>query len=248
MKSPLLLTAEIGFIALTLVYYYFFLKELQKGAARTSWDTERKKKFNLLTVVVPLVILIFVSIWSLSGIMPDFSMFPLNFMPVIAVPLIVALVFTFNASVNEALKNIPVANIIRLQSFRFFVEILLWILFIDNVIPVQMSFEGRNFDILAGITAPFIAWFASTGKISRTGLIVWNILCLGLLINIVTVAVLSTPSPVRIFMNEPANTIVAAFPVSLLPGLLVPLAYTLHFFSLRQLLARPKAVAELGVR
>jgi hypothetical protein len=41
-------------------------------------------------------------------------------------------------------------------------------------------------------------------------------------------------------MNEPANTIVAVFPISWLPGLLVPLAYTLHIFSLKQLLGSSK--------
>jgi hypothetical protein len=42
-------------------------------------------------------------------------------------------------------------------------------------------------------------------------------------------------------MNEPANTLVAQFPFILLPGVLVPLAYTLHIFSLRQLMSRQKA-------
>lgn len=36
-------------------------------------------------------------------------------------------------------------------------------------------------------------------------------------------------------MNEPSNVLLAQFPFILLPGVLVPLAYTLHIFSLRQL-------------
>jgi hypothetical protein len=36
-------------------------------------------------------------------------------------------------------------------------------------------------------------------------------------------------------MNEPANLLVTKFPFILLPGMLVPLAYGLHFLSLRQL-------------
>jgi hypothetical protein len=42
------------------------------------------------------------------------------------------------------------------------------------------------------------------------------------------------PTPFRVFMNEPSNTIVAKFPIVWLPALLVPLAYGLHFLSLRQ--------------
>jgi hypothetical protein len=50
--------------------------------------------------------------------------------------------------------------------------------------------------------------------------------------------VLSMPTSLRYFMNEPSNTIVAQFPFILLPGVLVPIAYTMHIFSLRQLLSK----------
>jgi hypothetical protein len=240
MKSPLVLSAQIGFVAVTLVYYFFFLKALQKGVALTSWTPERKRRSNLLIVGLPIAIGLLVSAWSLSGVMADFSKFPFNFMPVLVLPLVVTLYFTFSSGFYEILSNIPEQNLIRLQSFRFFVEILLWMLFIDGILPEQMSFEGRNFDILAGVTAPVVVWMIASNKISKMGLIIWNLLGLGLLSNIVSIAILSTPTPIRIFMNEPANTIVAYFPVSFLPGLLVPLAYTLHLFSLRQLLVKPK--------
>jgi hypothetical protein len=236
MKSTLFLTSQIGFFALSLVFYYFFLREIIKGIQLTSWDNPRKKRARILTILIPLVFTIFLTVWSLSGIMSQFERFPFNFMPVLLLPLITILFFTFSRSFLDVLKNIPQQNLIRLQSFRVAVEILLWMLFIDGLLPEQMSFEGRNFDILAGLTAPIIVWLINTGKISRAGLIVWNIIGLGLLTNIVTIAILSTPSPVRVFMNEPANTIVTIFPISFLPGLLVPLAYGLHCFSLRQLL------------
>ena len=100
-----------------------------------------------------------------------------------------------------------------------------------------MTFEGRNFDILASISAPVIAYLAYFRKmISRKVVIIWNFLCLGLLLNIVVTAILSMPTSFRYFINEPANTIVTEFPIIWLPGFLVPLAYGLHFLSLRQLL------------
>jgi len=61
-----------------------------------------------------------------------------------------------------------------------------------------------------------------------------------LLLNILVIAVLSMPTPFRYFQNEPSNTLVAQFPFILLPGILVPIAYTLHIFSLRQLLTAKK--------
>lgn len=241
MKVNLLLLTQLGFVILTLVYCWIFLREIKKGIHTSGWDIDRKRKlFN--TILFSLIGWgVFVSIWSLSGIMGDFSRFPFNFMPVIAIPLITVVLTLFSERTSEILRNIPIANLIYIQSFRFFVEILLWALLVAHVAPEQMTFEGRNFDILTGLTAPLIAWLAFRNRISRTGLIIWNLICLGLLINIVTVAILSTPSPWRIFMNEPANTIVTIFPVSFLPGFLVPLAYTLHFLSLKQLLSGKSA-------
>jgi hypothetical protein len=235
MKTNFLFIAQTGFIALTLVFFTLLVREIKKGIDKTVTDPFRKKKMLTRIVFSLFAWGIFVTVCSLSGIMSDFSKFPFNFMPIIAIPLIATIIILTSKKLSEILQQIPVANLIRLQSFRFFVELLLWSLFTINLVPVQMTFEGRNFDILAGITAPFIAWLAANQKISRTALIFWNLICLGLLINIVGIAILSTPSPWRIFMNEPANTIVTVFPVSLLPGFLVPLAYVLHLFSLKQL-------------
>jgi hypothetical protein len=100
-----------------------------------------------------------------------------------------------------------------------------------------MTFEGRNFDMLSGVlalVAGYVMWkYPSAAK--RAG-IIYNLIGLGLLLNIVIVAILSMPTPFRYFMNEPANTIVAWFPFIYLPGVLVVLAFAFHVFSLRQLL------------
>jgi hypothetical protein len=242
MKSSLFLITQIGFVALTFGYFYLLLKELRTGVDLTTWDTARKGRFKRLLMLVPLVFVCLVSFWSLSGMMLKFEMFPFNFMPVLFIPFLLAIWIIFSRSFSEVLANIPQHRLIRLQSFRLFVEVLLWFLFVDGLMPIQMSFEGRNFDVLSGVTAPFIAWLASRNRISRTALIIWNFACLALLINIVTIAILSTPTPARVFMNDPSNTIVAVFPISWLPGILVPLAYMLHIFSLKQLFARQKAI------
>lgn len=239
MKLDLLLMAQLGFVLLTLVYFWLFLRELQKGMARATNNRNRITRILIMLMFW----CAFVSIWSASGMMANFGIFPLNFMPVLVIPLVTVILSLFSRDLGEVLKYVPVPNLIRLQSFRFFVELLLWALLVAGRVPEQMTFEGRNFDILAGITAPVVAWLASRQKLPNAALIAWNLICLGLLINIVSVAILSTPTPWRIFMNEPANTIVAFFPISWLPGFLVPLAYTLHLYSLRQLLGGYKSQA-----
>ncbi|MGC4020816.1 MAG: hypothetical protein QM734_02165 [Cyclobacteriaceae bacterium] len=224
-----------GFAALTIGSYFFLFNEFKKAAALTNWVESKRKKFLSILALSLIGWIVFVSIWSLSGRIGNFSIFPLNLIPILAIPLITIIAFTFSKTAKEILVRIPTQNILRLQSFRFFVELLLFALFVENVAPIQMTFDGRNFDVISGITAPIIAFLYTKGKISKFILVVWNLTCLALLINIVAIAILSMPTPLRVFMNEPSNTIVTVFPVSWLPGLLVPLAYGLHFLSLRQL-------------
>jgi hypothetical protein len=226
---------QAGFILLTFGSFALLFLEIKKAVNKTEWQSSRKNKFNSFFLAGLIVWTSFVSFWSISGRMGNFKIFPVNMIPILAVPLITILAFTFSKAGKEILIHIPAENIIKLQAFRFFVELLLLVLYLENQAPVQMTFDGRNWDILSGITAPIVALLIVKGKISKTGLIIWNLACLGLLVNIVTVAILSMPTPLQTFMNEPSNTIVTQFPVSWLPALLVPLAYGLHFLSLRQL-------------
>ncbi|HLZ16456.1 MAG TPA: hypothetical protein VKQ08_05425 [Cyclobacteriaceae bacterium] len=219
-----------GFILLTIGSYALLLTEIKKVA-----NTAQKPRFTVGFLVGLVIWILFTSIWSLTGRMSNFAIFPLNMVPVLVIPLIAVLVFVFSKTGREVLVRIPIENIVRLQAFRFFVELLLWALYLGGEAPVQMTFGGRNWDVLSGISAPIVAFLVAKGKISTTGVVIWNLLCLGLLINIVSVAILSMPTPLRVFMNDPSNTIVTRFPVSWLPALLVPLAYGLHFISLRQL-------------
>jgi len=232
MQHPLI---QAGFILLTFGSFALLFLEIKRAVNKTVLPSAKKTKFTSFFLLGLIVWTLFVSVWSISGRMGNFSNFPFNMIPVLVVPLIAILAFIFSKTGSEILVRIPIENIIRLQAFRFFVELLLLALYLENQAPIQMTFEGRNWDILSGISAPLIALLVSRGKISTTVLLIWNIACIGLLINILAVAILSMPTPLRVFTNEPSNTIVAQFPVSWLPGLLVPLAYGLHFISIKQL-------------
>ncbi|HEY3405652.1 MAG TPA: hypothetical protein VGK59_19850 [Ohtaekwangia sp.] len=225
---------QLGFALLTVLFFGWLLYELQKGLRLTNFTEQRKKKIMRGTIISLLIWMIITGVLSYSGFLSDFSMFPPRLGIVLIIPLIVIVWVTRTETVREILVHIPQQQIIRIQSFRIFVEILLWMLFLEKLLPVQMSFEGRNFDVLSGLTALIIVWLLNLKKISRTGIIVWNLFGLGLLINIVTIAILSMPTPFRVFMNEPANTIVTEFPIVWLPAFLVPLAYGLHFLSIRK--------------
>jgi hypothetical protein len=222
---------QIGFIVLTIITYGVFFAELKKGIGRTPWDNARKKRVFNRVVFSIATWTIFISALSIAGVLSNFSSFPPRLFIVLVVPLVTLIAVTMAPATKEILTHIPATNIMRLQVFRVFVEILLWMMVMQDILPVQMSFEGRNFDVLSGLTAPLAAYYLANNK---TALVIWNFLTLALLINILAIAILSMPTPFRVFMNEPANTAVTLFPYVWLPGLLVPMAYGLSFLSLRQ--------------
>jgi len=126
--------------------------------------------------------------------------------------------------------------------FRVPMELILWRLAAAKVIPVVMTFEGRNFDILVGLTAPLVAWLAFSRRwVSPGPVIFWNVFGLVLLGNIVTIGILSTPAPFRRFFDGPPNEMVAYFPFVWLVSFVVPLAFTGHVASIRQQLRALKA-------
>jgi hypothetical protein len=221
-----------GFVVLTVISFFILFRILNAGIAATHWSEGQKQgmKTKLLGVFTlwPTILLAV----SATGFFSDFSFFPPRIMLVLVIPLVTIVWFTLSATAREILVHIQSKDLLRLQVFRVFVELLLWGAFALNLLPVQMTFEGRNFDILAGIGGLVAALFLAK---SRIGQYMYNYMGLGLLLNIVVIAILSQPTPFRVFMNEPANVLVAQAPFILLPGMLVPLAYGLHFLSLRQL-------------
>ncbi|WP_281233314.1 hypothetical protein [Flavobacterium gelatinilyticum] len=150
--------------------------------------------------------------------------------------------------------SLPISNLTFLQIVRVPVEIILYLLFLNRAVPELMTFAGRNFDIVAGVTSPLIAYFVLIKRrIGSWALLVWNFICLGLLINIVINAFLSAPSPVQRFAFDQPNIAILHFPFSWLPAFIVPVVLFGHLASIRLLLkhlsrTREESNAEKAVR
>jgi hypothetical protein len=125
------------------------------------------------------------------------------------------------------------------HTIRIPVEWVLFRLFVHQSLPQVMTFEGRNFDFLAGISAPLIYYFGLVKRQwSAKIIIVWNVVALGLLLNIVVIAVLSMPTPIQQFGFEQPNIALSYFPYVWLPFGLVPMVLYAHLVAIRQLLFR----------
>ena len=138
----------------------------------------------------------------------------------------------------ELASATPLALLVAFQAFRLPLELLLHRAANEGVMPVQMSFEGWNFDIVTGSSAILVAFALSRMRSegARRALAgVWNVVGSVLLAVIVTVAMLSTPTPIRVFHNDPPNDWIARFPFVWLPELFVALALLGHLLVFRRL-------------
>jgi hypothetical protein len=99
-----------------------------------------------------------------------------------------------------------------------------------------MTFDGSNFDILAGLTAPLVYYQAFVRKkLTQRMLLLWNIACLGLLINIVLTAILAAPTPFQQTAFDQPNIAISYFPFIWLPSVVVPIVLIAHLVAIRRL-------------
>lgn len=150
--------------------------------------------------------------------------------------LFVILLFTTKKG-REFTKRLKLKWLTILHTIRIPVEIVLFYIYTEGLIPVEMTFEGYNYDIISGLSAPVMYYLVFvTERIGKRGLLIWNIVCLGLLLNILTIAVLSANTPFQRMAFDQPNIGVAYFPFVWLPAVIVPVVFYSHLASISQLL------------
>lgn len=127
-----------------------------------------------------------------------------------------------------------------IHTVRVPVEIVLHQLFLVGAIPELMTFEGRNFDIIIGITAPLVGFLYLKGMVGDKFLLGWNIVGLFFVLFIVVNAILSLPVPFQQFGFDQPNRAVFYFPYILLPVIIVPVVIYTHLSDIIILLKRNK--------
>ena len=176
-----------------------------------------------------------------KGIFADFSRMPPRLLLAIVIPLVTLVLLWRSAAVGRWLDDAPAGWLVYPQAFRIVMELILWQLFVAGVLPVIMTFEGRNVDIVVGLTAPLIGWLCFGRRVWPPRVACWwNIAGTLILLNVVLHAQLSAPTPYRRIVADPPPTLIAHLPWIWLPAFLVPLAWGLHLLSVRQLRRRAR--------
>lgn len=212
------------FIATTLATLFFLYKSTNRS----------------LPVLIGAIVWLFIqAAIGLSGFYQHTDSMPPRFLLLMLPPMLIIILAFLLPQGRRFMDKWQLDWLCYLHVVRIPVEMVLYELYQYQMVPKIMTFEGRNFDILSGFTAPFIAYFGYKWKLlGKPVLLVWNILSLGLLINVVAHAILSAPSPFQQMAFDHPNVAVLYFPYIWLPCFIVPVVLMAHLVTIRRLVVR----------
>jgi hypothetical protein len=140
------------------------------------------------------------------------------------------------------LSRAPLIIVTYLHVVRIPVELVIYSWFISGWVPREMTFAGRNPDILIGLLALPVGYLVFAKKKWPAWLgLGYHVLGMMFLLNIVAIAILSAQSPFQVFgLDQPNRAVLTGIWVWL-PSFIVPGVLLAHLAALLQLL-NPKAV------
>jgi hypothetical protein len=177
------------------------------------------------------------SIVGLSGFYQNTETMPPRLMLFGIFPaLICTLLLFFIPKGKSFINQLNLKTLTYFHSIRIPVEIVLALLYYQGLVSVYMTYEGTNFDLFSGISAPIVAFLAFRKSNTYNKLLLWwNVLCLLLLLNVVITAVFAFPSPFQQLAFDQPNIAVLYFPFNLLPTVVVPLVLFGHLVAIKRL-------------
>ncbi len=199
--------------------------------------SERKGLSKKATIIALFLMmwLIFQSTLALNGWYMDRVAKP----PHIIFPLfvnltLIALAFTTSLG-RKFIDSISLKVLVWIHIIRIPVELCLYWLAQNKQVPWSITYEGYNFDIVFGITAPVFILLFFKNKISKNVFFVWNILGLISVLGVFIRAAGAVPSPIQLWDFNQPNYAVLHFPFIWLPSFLVMAIILTHLITIRKL-------------
>ncbi len=209
-----------GFILTTILAIYIFYRAGNRSK-------------NVLPVLLGWMIV--QGLISLTGFYQKTQTTPPRLIFLLLPPIAFICVLFISSAGRKFINSLQPAMLTILHIIRIPVEMVLYGLFLNREVPQLMTFAGGNYDIISGLTAPFIYYFGFIRKkISPQLLLLWNLVCLGLLLFIVRRAILSAPSPFQRLAFDQPNTAIQHFPYAWPPAVLVPMVLFSHLVMIRK--------------
>lgn len=215
------------FIAITIAVLSFMVAAVDQA-------TPKRSNFSPTIVGTILIVWLFLTaLGSFYEFFLDYEAFPPRLLLVFVVT-IGSMIWLLTARFSrDVIDKMSITTLTYVHIIRVPVELVLWWLANEGMVDRKLTFEGSNFDILMGVTAPFAAIFlvGSRSK-SKFAAIAWNIIGIVMLANIVIMAVRATPYFFDSAVFDQPNIAVFYFPFIWLPAFVVPAVLFSHVASL----------------
>lgn len=237
MKAISIPQLSIVLFSIAQVVFIFYLRRqsiqqmdtgLQKDQAQRAWNG----LFLFFGLFVSLM-----SCLSITGFFGHRTL-PPRF-PLLLIPHFLLMFLLFAWKVKDKLsflRVVPPTLLVAVQFYRFLLEFVILALYRQQIVPIEITFEGRSFDFLVGLGGLVTAYLLGARVKNAAGIaIVFNIFGLASLVNIIFTAAASFPSPFQLYAT---NYLPTYFPGVLIPGFVAPFAVYMHVLSLKQLLHR----------
>jgi hypothetical protein len=186
-----------------------------------------------------LIWLLFQAVLSLWGFYyTDTRSVPPRFALLIGPPLLLIIFLFITRGGRRFIDSLPLVPLTALSTVRIVVEITLYWLYLYKYVPELMTYTGRNFDLISGNAAPFVAYAIYNKLIGKRVILLWNVIGLTLLLNIVINAILSAPLAFQQFAFDQPNVALLYFPFVWLPSFIVPVVLFTHLVGIRRTLMK----------
>ena len=223
-----------GFVALPVLLGAGFVLAGDWAGRRLGESPTTRRRWAIGTGLAVLLWLLVTAAAAASGVLQKFDVTPPPFAGLLLAIIILGILVPFSPIGTRLIRGLPLAALVGYQVFRFPLELLMHQAYVEGIMPVQMSYSGRNFDILTGISAGLLGLILLRSHVPRWVVQAWNVAGFALLVNIVTVAVVSTPA-FAWFGRDRLNVWVLYPPFVWLPAVMVLAALMGHILVWRKL-------------
>ena len=157
------------------------------------WALQHTYRSARVTGLTALALAFWLGAQSLLVASGRMTSLPLNGLPFFFGPILVVWIGLALSPVGRRLATaVPLAALVAFQSFRLPLELVLHSWVTQGTIPQTMTWSGQNWDIVSGLAALVCAPLASRYRLAAR---VANIVGFALLLNVMRVAILSSPVP-----------------------------------------------------
>lgn len=207
------------------------------GLYKSIQNFEKRKSIIIVLVFFNLLWVVYLYFLTRNGFLLHLN-FPPRFLIFIFLPALLVIIFLLNRlRKSDYLKQVPLSWPVYYQTFRVLMEQIILATALQNILPIEATYHGYNFEVYFAMTAPIVAYFAfQQKKLSKSFVVLWNIVGIMMLIIVVTIVASSFYFPELWGYSTPiVQDKFAKLPFVLLPAFMVPSAIFMHLFSILQL-------------